>query len=91
MKLPDSIKLNKTCTTPAFFAAAAIYEQFLNNMSILTKSNLSIFLTLVYIDFIRYIATFVVNFREFVEYDEKFNINLSLVTQRRKLRHATEA
>ncbi len=26
MKLPDSIKLNKTCSTLALFAAAAIYE-----------------------------------------------------------------
>ncbi len=67
------------------------FMNFLNNMSIHTKPNLSFFLTLVYICYIRYIVTFVVNLIEFVENDEKYNINLRLLTQRRKLRLATEA
>ncbi len=67
------------------------FMNFLNNMSIHTKPNLSFFLTLGFTTNIRYIVTFVVNLIEFVENDEKFNINLRLLTQRRKLRLATEA
>jgi len=67
------------------------FMNFLNNMSIHTKPNLSFFLILGFTTNIRYIATFVVNLIQFVENDENFNINLRLIIPRRKLRLATEA